>query len=253
MLQIKPLIALCKRVPSLFLQLLKWIGDKHSIFISIMTVIVSICSYFVAKTQADLAAISLYPHFQVIQQTGDTDEDSIQDTVYITVSNHGGNFYSFQCSLASFFQIHDYRADPQEYLVPINGLFVVGFRSYEQPVIYTKKCDQYLNYAHLPYELETENCYIGSIQTYVRITYQNINLDTVVEYFDSRTGRRLSSKEGAYYFDDRLYPKTINDFYSSHELYAGDSQAVVLNKVNDILNSKDEMVSSLLIPLYQKK
>lgn len=218
-----------------------------------MSVIVSICSLWVTKTQTDLAAISLYPHFQVIQQTGDTNADDIHDTVYISINNLGGNFYAFECSLASFFKIRDCRESSQEYLIPADGLFVLGLRSYEQPVIYTKICDQYLKYARLPFELETENCYNENIQTYVRITYQNINLDTVVEYFDSRTGRRLSSEEGAYYFDGHSHPKTFNSFYSSHRLYAGDSHTVVLDKINDILNAEDEMTSALLIPMYQKK
>ena len=241
----------CKVICNVFRYTLRMISNQSNLLVGIATIIISICSLLVTKNQADLAAISLYPHFQVIQQTDDTDSDGIHDLAYITVNNLGGNFYAFECSLASFFKIHDYNEGLQEYFIPVDGLFVVGVRSFEQPVIYTKKCNQYLNYNSLPIELENPNCYYDGIQTYVKITYQNINLDTKVEYFDSRTGRRLSAKEGAYYFDRHLKPKSIDEFYSSHRPYAGDTQAIILNKINGILCSEDTAASALLIPIYQ--
>lgn len=230
---------------------LNMISSHSNLLVGIATIIISICSLLVTKNQADLATISLYPHFQVIQQTDDTDSDGIHDSVYITINNLGGNFYAFECSLASFFKINDYNKGLQEYLVPVHGLFVVGIRSFEQPIVYTKKCNQYLNYNFLPNELETENCYYEGIQTYVKITYQNINLDTKVEYFDSRTGRRLSTEEGTYYFDRYLKPNSVDGFYSSRRPYAGDTQTVILNKINDILCSENTATSALLIPIYQ--
>ena len=239
------------------LSCISWCKNKlemHSnLLISFMALMVSICSFCVTKTQADLAAIALYPHFEVVQQTDDTDNDRIHDTAYISVNNRGGNYYAFNCSLTSFFRIRDCRESAREYLIPVDGLFVIGRRSYESPLVYTKMCDLYLNFAHIPYELETKNCYYESIQTYVKITYQNIDLKIVEEYFDSRTGRRLSKKEGEYYFDQSLKPNSYNDFYSNHRLYAHDSAPVILDKINSILNSNDEMASAFLIPPYQEK
>ena len=170
------LMSLCKAIFNGIQYTLRIISNQSNLLLGVTTIIVSICSFLVTKTQADLAAISLYPHFQVIQQTDDTDLDGVHDSVYITVNNLGGNFYAFECSLASFFKIHDYNEALQEYLIPVDGLFVVGVRSFEQPVIYTKKCNQYLNYNSLPIELENPNCYYDGIQTYVRMRLQQMRL-----------------------------------------------------------------------------
>ncbi len=224
-------------------------------FLGFMSLVVSACSLHVARIQTELSALSLYPHFEIRHQGIDTNNDQINDTSVITINNRGGNFYAFNCETASFVIIRDLRdmSSIKEHFIPIDMMYDIGYRSSTPPLIYEKHCDRYLDIASSTQELMTENCYHFGISTLLKITYQNIELETIVEYYNSNTGYRLSPEEGAYYFEKYEIPSLIDDdAYFDYRPSADDSIDIILNCIDSILTSEKEIASLLLIPPYEK-
>lgn len=223
-------------------------------FIALMSLVVSACSLYVANIQTELSALSLYPHFEIGCQGIDTNNDQVNDVSAITINNRGGNFYSFDCETVSFVTVNDFRdTKEKKYYIPIDSMFGAGYRSNTPPLVFEKHGNLHLYTASSTQKLMTENCNYSGISTFMKITYQNVKLETIVEYYNPYTGYRLSPKEGAYYFEKHKWPSSIDD--SSYFDYRPSAEAsidIILNRIDSILTSDKEAASLLLIPQYQK-